>query len=588
MSYRNPGIIRDRTAEVYAQQSKDLTNIFINYFDKKGTRLALAAKEKKEEDKRWTLNANKIAASQNKINQETGEIINAIDGDVFKDYQSNIKILGGNSLVALNNNQIKTNLTLDERDNNDKISNIFTTYHKTSQDLMGKIQAELWEHYGQKDGEQGLSNHAIGIDWNYVGNNINEKLTNMFAINAFNNTDAASIYNGKMTKSGGYDEMGNSDVRVSTSIPIDNKDFLQFQPLYKRGNMTDTEWETHKEKHGIIEKDGKFIFDRILNNRNFGKGFVRKTMAGPSPEEMLEKPGLVSQKGNIPKEAFITNVLNSKESSKSTTKGNVTTTQKVSQRYFDNEFFIGKGAKNWQVALSKARAIVGQNDSQDIKDYLRNRLNLTEDVIAEDAMTDGLYDAEKIALLMQIDTQRTALASYESKKADKKDVKYYEEQGFKVDEGDLIYWQESNIRESEVTDKIDTSVLNETQLNTLQKRILDLQYPKTNEGKIDRSKLPSILNDKGWTVTVENYDDGSSEVFIRKSTGKTTSAIPIEEDITEDKLNRILAQLQGVSIEMSQQLFSNSDDDASGSQNFDPKALVADINSTMKEIQANK
>jgi len=198
---------------------------------------------------------------------------------------------------------------------------------------------------------------------------------------------------------------------------------------------------------------------------------------------------------------------------------------------------------------------------------------------------------EKIEQQQEMNLEET-LKSIEAQIAELRGMHNYisglKEQGFKVDEGDLIYWRESNIRESEVKTDIDTSVLNETQLNTLQKRILDLQYPKTNEGKIDRSKLPSILNDKGWTVTVENYDDGSSEVFIRKSTGKTTSAIPIEEDITEDKLNRILAQLQGVSIEMSQQLFSNSDDDASGSQNFDPKALVADINSTMKEIQANK
>ena len=56
MSYRNPGIIRDRTADVYVQASKDLTNVFIKGIEAKGARLAAEAAKKKKDDERWNLN----------------------------------------------------------------------------------------------------------------------------------------------------------------------------------------------------------------------------------------------------------------------------------------------------------------------------------------------------------------------------------------------------------------------------------------------------------------------------------------------------------------------------------------------------
>ena len=106
----------------------------------------------------------------------------------------------------------------------------------------------------------------------------------------------------------------------------------------------------------------------------------------------------------------------------------------------------------------------------------------------------------------------------------------------------------------------ETTGLSKAQLKVIETRINNLEYPKTEGGKIDTAKLGSVLNDKGYTVEVVEYEDEvPTEVFIRKSSGKTTSKIKIEDDISDRKLNKILAQLDGVPIETSEQLYPEPD-----------------------------
>ena len=451
MSYRNPGIIRDRTADVYVQASKDLTNVFIKGIEAKGARLAAEAAKKKKDDERWNLNANRNSRVINKQNKKTGDIINTINGNLNNSYQDNIKILGGEGLTAITDNDTQTDLSIEKRQANDDVYAKYENYNTTSQALMGKFKAELNEHYGEKDGEGGLSSAAYGVDWNYVGRNDGERVGNMFIVNALNNTDAASTYGGTMSKSGGYDEKGNSNATFITKIPSDNQEFLKFQPKFDKGEMDDKEWTLHKEKNGIEEeidsKTGKstFVFKRTINDKNFGQGFVRKTMAGPSGEDMLIKPGLISKNGIVPNEAFVTDKLNAKVVNISGEKGGRATTKSNTKRFFDNSFYVGEGAKNYQVAFSKAKGIVGNNNTDDINDYLRNRLDVTN---PEEVMNEGIYDPKLIAEAMQMKTQRDGLSKYSNKNAEPEDVAYYKEQGIDIIEGERIYYEESNPSET--------------------------------------------------------------------------------------------------------------------------------------------
>mgnify|MGYP003116320175 CR=1 FL=1 len=471
MSYRNPGIIRDRTADVYVQASKDLTNVFIKGFESKGARLAAEAKEKDAYDGRWRLNANRNSKVQQDENRTTGDLVNAINGDLYTDFQTNTEILGNPALNANTDNQTNTNLTTEQRNDNTRINTKYETYNTTSQNLMGLIKSELNEHYGEKNGSGGLSNMAYGKDWNYVGNNEGERVANMFIVNSLNNTDAASTYGGTMSKSGGYDKKGNSNATFETRIPSDNKEFLAFQPLFNRGEMGDKEWTLHKEKNGIVEEvdsetnKSTFIFRRVINNENFGKGFVAQTMAGPSAEDMLENPGMIVD-GKVPNAAFITDKLNSQVANVSGEKGGRATTKSNTKRFMSNAYYVGSGAKNWQTALSKAKAVIGLNDTEEIDNYLKNRISITS---PEKVMINGLYDADLIAEAMQMQTQRDALSErYGNKKATPEDVTYYKNQGMTIDEGDVIYYEESN--PSETYNKTNatytkTQVFNSTKVN---------------------------------------------------------------------------------------------------------------------------
>tara|TARA_R110000822_G_scaffold306248_1_gene432388 strand:+ start:716 stop:2452 length:1737 start_codon:yes stop_codon:yes gene_type:complete len=471
MSYRNPGLIRDRTAEVYTQASKDLTNIFIKGIEAKGARLAAEADKKQKDDERWNLNANRNSRVINKLNKKTGDIINTIDGNIFDSFQGNTETLGGLALTAITDNDTQTELSIEQRQANDAIYTKYETYNTTSQTLMGLFKAELNEHYGEKDGDGGLSSSDYGKEWNYVGRNDGERVGNMFIVNSLNNTDAASNYGGTMSKSGGYDEKGNSNATFTTKIPSDNKEFLDFMPSFVRGKMDDKEWKLHKEKNGIEEEvdseTGKtsFVFERTINDKNFGEGFVRKTMAGPSAEDMLIKPGLIDSRGIVPNEAFITDKLNARVVSISGEKGGRATTKSNTKRFFDNSFYVGEGAKNYQVAVSKAKGIIGNNDTDYINDYLKNRLDV---INPEDVMNEGVYDPKLIAEAMQIKTQRDGLSKYSNKNAEPEDVAYYKSQGIDITEGERIYYEESN--PSEVYNKTEktytpTAISNSNKVN---------------------------------------------------------------------------------------------------------------------------
>ena len=106
---------------------------------------------------------------------------------------------------------------------------------------------------------------------------------------------------------------------------------------------------------------------------------------------------------------------------------------------------MGEGAKNYQVAFSKAKGIVGNNNTDDINDYLRNRLDITN---PEQVMNEGVYDPNLIAEAMQMKTQRDGLSKYSNKNADAEDVAYYKEQGIDIIEGERIYYEESNPSET--------------------------------------------------------------------------------------------------------------------------------------------
>tara|TARA_R110000824_G_scaffold176422_1_gene355369 strand:- start:924 stop:2759 length:1836 start_codon:yes stop_codon:yes gene_type:complete len=507
MSYRNPGIIRDRTADVYVQASKDLANIFIKGIEAKGAFLAAEAKSKKELDERWHGNANRNSRIINKQNKKTGDKINSIDGNLFQSYQDNVKILGGESLTAITNNDTMTDLSLEKRQANDEINIKYENYNTTSESLMGLFESELNEHYGNGDSE-GLSSSAINVDWNYVGRNDGEKLTNMFIINSLNNTDAASQYGGAMSKKGGYDNKGNSNATFTTKIPINNKEFLDFQPEFKRGNKDDKEWALHKEYHGIVQENGNFIFKRTINSKNFGEGFVRKTMAGPSAEDMLIKPNILTKKG-LNQAAFVTDELNANQEQ---TRGNINGrgfTKYNTNRYINNKFFVGESASNWDVAFTKATAIVGQNNTDDINDYIKNRLDITDPTLL---MKGDVYSVDLIAKAMQMKSQRNGLMSggYSSKKAKEKDIKYYKNLGIDILKDELIYYQESN-----VSSVFDSSNDDPTETD-------DLGYVKNRVQNLLNIEIPS---DKEPFSGLESGSYKKNIEILNKNLGKKTNAM---------------------------------------------------------------
>jgi hypothetical protein len=444
MGYRDRKIIRDKTGEIYNQGLSTITNMSIKYFTNRGERIRQdnLAIEKQRTDRKRSMNSMEI--EQDEVIKATGDVIRGIDGGIETGFQGNTRILGQDALNA-RADRLTLDMTSEERAKNKLVSDKFNTYNTSMAELGGLFQSEITERYGNKEGgirTGGFSIQNYGTEWDYVGDNVTERLTSQFSLSALDNTPA-NIYDGKMTKTTNYNDKGVGDATISTLIPTDNAKFLEDNPEFARMAMNDEDWEKHKKDNGIIEKDGKFVFEKTYTKKNFGEGFTRKTMAAPDAKAIFEDTSTTTEKG-IPDSAFLTDQFNSFRRSGQ----NDGVEQESRQRYVNPDHFIGKTSPSWVVAQSAAKGVLTAS-IKDINQYITGRLDVSD---VEEMKTDGVYDPTKIAEAIQERLAKTALSQMtlvshinaDGKKVDganAADVAYYKEQGVEIEIGDSIYYK---------------------------------------------------------------------------------------------------------------------------------------------------
>jgi len=488
MGYRDRKIIRDNTGEIYNQGLNTLTNMFVKTITNKGERIRQdnLAIEKQRTDRKRSMSGMEI--EQDKVTNATSKVIGGIDGNIEELYQYNVSVLGPDALNA-RADRLTLDMTSEERAKNKLVSDKFNTYNTSMGELGGLFQSEITERYGTKEGgirTGGFNIQNYGTEWDYVGDNVTEKLTSQFSLSALDNTPA-NIYNGKMTKKTGYDDKGIGDATISTLIPTDNAKFLEDNPEFARMAMNDEDWEKHKKDNGIIEKDNNFVFEKTYTKKNFGEGFTRKTMAAPDAKAIFEDTSTTTEKG-IPDSAFLTDQFNSFRRSGQ----NDGVKQESRQRYINPNHFIGKTSPSWVVAESAAKGVLTAS-SKDINQYITGRLNVSN---IEEMKTDGVYDPTKIAEAIQERLAKTALSQMtlvshvnaDGKKVDganAADVAYYKEQGVEIEIGDSIYYKGTAPKDVSESTTTTTTSADELLAQELQTEVSNLDVLENEEANIN-------------------------------------------------------------------------------------------------------
>ena len=199
MSYRNPQIIVDRSAEIYAQASaqfgQQLAQGVQNYFDNKKRQAAAVQKKKNA----YQLALNDVALNYNKsLNEATEEIDKStLFGDVQN--QAKLRLDGDENNIGVIEmaTQLKMNPDLD-RETRSRYLKSVADYELWEKGIIDKVGATIVDI--EPLGDMNAGNIGQGYDFAGTGN---EKFQNMVVSNAlanksFSGIQASKTLNGNM------------------------------------------------------------------------------------------------------------------------------------------------------------------------------------------------------------------------------------------------------------------------------------------------------------------------------------------------------------------------------------------------------
>jgi len=531
MGYRNRRIIEDKTGEIYNQGLNTLTNMFVKTIVTRGEQQRLNNEKIKKERLDAQRGMLALEDEQDKLTQPNEDAIYGIDGNLGNSFKDNLKTLSGPALQHGGARLVDLNMSDEDRDSGKASVEKFEMYNKSMGELGGLFKSEITERYGNSEGgiqTGGFNIQSYGVEWDYVGDNAGDKLTSQFSLSALDNTPA-NIYGATMTKKGGYNEKGVADTTISTVIPTNNKDFLRDNPLFDKAkfikeNFNDKDlgeldedvkesmWNDHKKENGIIEKDGKFVFEKTYNKKNFGEGFTTRTMEGPDSKAIFQDTDTTTDtNGGLPDSAYLTDEFNSFRR-----KGEVQGVKQESrQRYVNPNHFIGEESPSWGTAQFAAEGALTASNS-DIKRYLNGRLDVAD---SESMKTEGVWDVNKVAKAIQTKLTEKTLSKMTPVShmingekvmgANKDDVAYYKKQGIDIELGQTIYYEGS--RPTDVKSGTETISDDLLLAENLQLEINNLPVGKDRGTNIDNDK--KWLEGKGLKILKK--DDAIKDIRLQ-------------------------------------------------------------------------
>lgn len=554
MSYRNPQVILDRSAEFMIQGFQEAGENFLNNFTKyrEKQRQAKAAVEKGLQAKQ--LYSNKAFLQWNKQFDETAEksgikdkafleqfketAINQVTtGEVFKykGVEYNIGAIDAQTELALN-----PNLTSDQRAAYSMIVGNSEQFQRGTLEAAGGIIA------GLKPLEE-QSPYTIGTNFDFAGTG-KEEFQNMVASNALLNRQAEGIKVDKNFSRVANDN-GTYDNIISVSASFDTNSDL---------------WKRMKEMYPELEdSDASFEWKRDVNK--FAEGGSMLTNLDEfdmNTNEALKASQYIDEDNNPTKKGLIEQTITRKP-----TKRGLKTVQ-IEETHFDPDTLWNDRVYNDTIE-AKVNGFMTLPADQ-IWKYMQYNLPIPDSSAAAREKFFNADSAKQKAyvtdLIKQKDIDRLYGADYTSRVATQEDVDFYRKNGIEIDlETDYnglklpttIYYKE---KATDVTSQIEkqrkeksgskpTSVKS---IDELTIPFLDAPGPATEEGGLPRRPVDIIalegdINKLGFNIVgdPEKIGDVTTMVVTKSTEGRTTGPrVTLRSNMTENEIKRLLKQVE--------------------------------------------
>ena len=497
MSYRNPQIIVDRSAEIYAQATSNLGSQMVSAFENLVEKRRVQAEAIRKRNEGFQLIENDIRLKEYEdLNKISEKIKGTSIEDQFKEMYTDILEGSENNVGAIKAKSILSTtgstLTKDQRkqllDVIDKANNFKTLMLEAAGSIIPDIQ-EYKENVGSGN---------IGSKYIWKGGSNAERYSNMLAMNALSDGQISGVtYTKKLERLSD----GTTEIVVTNTIDT-NSDM--FKELIKKGTI-------NKEDLKIDENGVATVVWR-RDVKKYGDGVITKIPENIDKVKSLQTAGLIDKNGN-PSDILLN------ERNKISVRRSSGTKQIVEEEHFDKTAILNNKTLNDEYKAFASSIITRPIDEQ--IGYIENTLGIGGFSYKS---WQNLEPEKKIDLiknrLIDNSIEQVAGNSFKSRSATKEDVIQYANQGKIINEGDVIYTRTVKSALSYDTPtqlpKIDKTIIEKQQVKEEANSVYD-EYRKDPVGTYEvLTGVAPIYDEKKNTITINlpTEKDGVSEKII--------------------------------------------------------------------------
>jgi len=524
MSYRNPQIIVDRSAEIWAQTASNLSNQMVGAVQNIIEKQRLEAEGIKKRNEAFQLAENNIRLKEYEDANKTSQKIkgSSLQEQFKKQY---IDLLEGENGSIRAKSILSTSgssLTTDQRKQYFKIIDDAENFKNLMLEAAGSIQPDIQEY------KENVTAGAIGSKYMWKGSNNFEKYQNMLGMNALADQEMDGVTYTKELK---RTDSGSAEIIITNKIDT-KSDF--FKKLEERGLINKSDLKTDENGYATV------TFTKDL--KKYGDGLLTKIPENIDNVKALQTAGLLDKNGKV-SDVLLNEKANITVSRQSGTK------QIIKEEFFDPSAIQTNKVLNDEFK-SFASGVVSRPLDEQLA-YVENVLGISD---YDYSKWEGLTPAQKQDIikgkLIDNAVEQIAGTSFKKRLASKKDVSIYNQQGKALQEGELIY---TKIEEGPLSyDTPQTSSQKPKGLSVSEKKdisnienakIIANDIKRDPRLKFDYESLSNLATEYNLSVfesgTKEQIENNSFSEIVIKGSGGVQATI-LKTDTPDDIARKII------------------------------------------------
>jgi len=506
MSYRNPKIIVDRSAEIYAQAStqfgQQLAQGVQNYFDNRKKK----AEEVKKKKNAYQLALNDVTLNYNNSLNSATEDIN--QSTLFQDVQDQARArLDGNEFgigVIEMATQLKMNPDLDRNTRAEYLKAV-SDYQTWQSGIVDKIGATIVDI----EPLEGMNAGNIGQGYDFAGTG-NEKFQNMVVANTLANKSFSGIQSSKKLN-------GNM---LSVDMVVNPNDKM-IQKYIDNGILDLSDIKP--------AEDGNYYFNWTRNIDKWEGGLITEVPSSFDGIAALETAGIIDKKG-LPKEGFFTEKVDVVTNVAGTDKQRISTKQ-----YFDPD--ILENNPTFKAETLKYAKGLNQLPTGQILSALENHFNY--EVSAKEWLSKTPDQQNEIITRLITDKEIARMTGGFQQEVVDGEVRYYQQ-----DEGKLIE-RPSKDSSATSTKQSEDAIANIEELD-ISSAFAEGPSQEPGRGVLNLNTLEKLISRPPYNINVVKAETvgGENTRKLTKSVEGADRSVTIFDSATDGEVKAALKFLE--------------------------------------------